>query len=103
MYKKTTLKNGLRIITVPMRNTKAVTVLVVVGTGSKYETKDVNGLSHFIEHMLFKGTKKRPTTLKIVEPLDQVGGLFNAFTAKEYTGYLWRCKCMPKNLKLSVG
>jgi len=87
MYKKTTIKNGLRIITVPMKGTRAVTVLVLVGTGSKYETKKMNGTSHFLEHMFFKGTKKRPNTLKLVEPLDRVGGVYNAFTGKEYTGF----------------
>jgi len=100
MYNKTTLKNGLRIITIPMKNTRAVTVLVVVGTGSKYETKDTNGLSHFLEHMLFKGTRKRPTTLEIAEPLDRVGGVFNAFTGKEYTGY-W-VKANSKHLDLAL-
>ena len=87
MYKKTTLKNGLRIITVPGKETKTATVLVLVGTGSKYETKENSGLSHFLEHMLFKGTKKRPNTMKIVEPLDQIGGHYNAFTSQEYTCY----------------
>jgi len=87
MYKKTTLKNGLRIITVPMRGTRAVTILVLVGTGSKYETKEMNGISHFLEHMFFKGTKRRPTTLELVEPLDRIGGIYNAFTGKESTGF----------------
>ncbi len=87
MYKKTTLKNGLRVITVPMKNANSVTVLILVGTGSKYETKDINGISHFLEHMFFKGTKKRPTTLKISETLDQIGGQYNAFTSKETTGF----------------
>lgn len=87
MFKKTTLKNGLRIITVPQRGTRAVTVLVLVATGSKYETKEVSGISHFLEHVFFKGTKKRPNTLKIAETLDRVGGAYNAFTSKEFTGY----------------
>lgn len=86
-YQKHTFKNGLRLVTIPMENTKAVTVLVLVGTGSKYETKEINGISHFLEHMFFKGTKKRPNTLAIAEPLDRVGGRYNAFTGKEYTGY----------------
>lgn len=86
-YQKTTLKNGLRIITVPDKNAQAVTVLVVVGAGSKYETKANNGISHFLEHMFFKGTKKRPNTLAISESLDKVGGSYNAFTSKEFTGY----------------
>lgn len=87
MFKKTKLKNGLRVITVPMKNANSVTVLILVGTGSKYETKDINGISHFLEHMFFKGTKKRPNTLKISETLDQIGGQYNAFTSKETTGY----------------
>lgn len=86
-YKKTILENGLRIINIPMRNTQAVTVLIMVGTGSKYETKETNGISHFLEHMFFKGTKKRPNTLKIAETLDKIGGIYNAFTSKEFTGY----------------
>ncbi len=87
MYTKTTLKNGLRIITVPQKSTKAVTALVLVGTGSKYETKKINGISHFLEHMYFKGTKKRPSTIAIAETLDKIGGIYNAFTGEEYTGY----------------
>ena len=87
MYKKTTLKNGLRIITVPQKKTLAATVLILVGTGSKYETKELNGISHFLEHMFFKGTEKRPSPLDIAEELDKIGGLFNAFTGEEYTGY----------------
>jgi len=87
MFKKTILPNGLRLILVPNTNTKAVTVMVLVGAGSKYETKDTNGISHFLEHLFFKGTKKRPTALKIAETLDKVGGIYNAFTSKELTGY----------------
>ena len=86
-YKKTTLNNGLRIVTIPMENANSVTVLILVGTGSKYETKDINGISHFLEHMFFKGTTKRPTTLMISETLDSVGGQYNAFTDKEVTGF----------------
>jgi len=87
MFKKTTLKNGLRIITVPQKWTQAVTVLVLVGTGSKYETKEISGISHFLEHMFFKGTKKRPDKLEIAETLDKIGGIYNAFTGEDYTGY----------------
>jgi len=84
---KTTLKNGLRIITIPQKSTKTVTVLVLVGTGSKYEMKDTNGISHFLEHMFFKGTEKRPTPVAVTEVLDEVGGIYNAFTGEDYTGY----------------
>ncbi len=87
MFKKTILKNGVRLITSSQKNTQAVTVLVLVGTGSKYETKEINGVSHFLEHMMFKGTKKRPTPISIAETLDKVGGSYNAFTGEDYTGY----------------
>jgi len=87
MFKKTILENGLRLITIPMESANSVTVLILVGTGSKYETKDINGISHFLEHMFFKGTAKRPTTLDISEALDSIGGEYNAFTSKEVTGY----------------
>jgi len=85
--KKNTLKNGLRIITIPLLNTRVATVFVLVKTGSKYERKEVSGISHFLEHMLFKKTKKRKDALRIAEDLDKVGGLYNAFTGEEYTGY----------------
>lgn len=100
MFKKTTLKNSLRIITVPQRSTQAVTVLVLVGTGSKYEKKEINGISHFLEHMFFKGTKKRPSPLAIAEPLDKVGGIYNAFTGEEYTGYFAKVDALHLNLAL---
>ena len=86
-YKKTTLKNGLRIITAPMTGTQTATVIVMTGVGSRYETEAEAGLSHFIEHMMFKGTEKRPTTLVIAEELDAIGGEFNAFTSKDATAY----------------
>lgn len=100
MYKKTQLNNGLRIITVPAKNTKTAAVLLLVGAGSKYETKEINGLSHFLEHMFFKGTKKRPSTLKLIESLDKIGGIYNAFTSQEYTGY-W-AKVDAKHLDLAL-
>jgi len=86
-FKKTTLLNGLRIITVPVKNSPAVTVLVVVETGSNYETKTENGLSHFLEHMCFKGTTNRPGVTDIVRELDGLGAQNNAFTLNELTGY----------------
>ncbi len=98
-YKIITLKNGLRLITVPMPQLESVTVMVGVGAGSRYETKKVNGLFHFIEHMAFKGTKKRPSTLAIASEVDAVGGEFNAFTDKEFTGYY--LKLASKHTKLA--
>lgn len=102
MYKKTTLSNGLRIITVPMPDTKTVTVLVLVATGSKYETKEINGISHFLEHMTFKGTNKRPMPLAIVEPLDRIGSQYNAFTGQEYTGYYAKANGRHLDLLLDI-
>ncbi|MFA6077227.1 MAG: pitrilysin family protein [Candidatus Paceibacterota bacterium] len=86
-FSKKVLKNGLRVITVPMKDNPTVTVLVLVEAGSKYEDKKVNGISHFLEHMCFKGTTKRPKAIDISKELDSLGSLYNAFTAQEYTGY----------------
>jgi len=85
-YKKV-LKNGLRVVTIPMKDNPTVTVLVLVEAGSKYEKKEVNGISHFLEHMCFKGTNKRPKAIDISKELDALGSQYNAFTAQEYTGY----------------
>ncbi|MDP1884484.1 MAG: pitrilysin family protein [Candidatus Moranbacteria bacterium] len=86
-YKKIKLKNGLRVITAPVKGTATATVMVMVGVGSRYESAREAGLSHFIEHMLFKGTQKRPTYLQIAEELDAIGGESNAFTGKDKTAY----------------
>lgn len=87
MYKKLTLKNGTRLIIVPEEHTKAATALVLYRVGSRYESKKINGVSHFIEHMMFKGTKRRPNTADISRELDAVGAEYNAFTGKDLTGY----------------
>src|SRR5574344_2710897 len=86
-YFKKTYKNGLRVITVPMKDNPTVTALVLVGAGSDYETKEINGLSHFLEHMCFKGTEKRPSPRIISHELEALGCQYNAFTDHEYTGY----------------
>ncbi len=100
MFQKTTLKNGLRVITVPLKNTQAVTILILVKTGSNYERKDINGISHFLEHMFFKGTKKRPMPIEIAETLDKIGGDYNAFTGEEYTGYYAKVEASHFDLAL---
>lgn len=100
MYKHSKLKNGLTTYVVPMSGTQTVTVLVLVRAGSKYETKRINGLSHFLEHMFFKGTTNRPTPLAVVETLDRIGGEYNAFTDKERTGYY--AKVDAKHLELAI-
>lgn len=99
-YKKTKLSNGLRILTVPVKNTQTVTVVVMVGVGSRYETEKEAGLSHFIEHMMFKGTEKRPKTLDISEELDSIGGEFNAFTSSDKTAYY--AKVDSKHLEVAL-
>jgi predicted Zn-dependent peptidase len=86
-YKRSVLSNGLKLITAPIGGTKTVTALIMYGTGAKYESLSVNGLSHFLEHMFFKGTKRRPNAQKLSSDLDALGCEYNAFTSKEYTGY----------------
>lgn len=86
-YYEDKLKNGLRLLTIPASGTKTVTLLVLVPTGSRHESKAIGGLSHFIEHMMFKGTDQRLNTAMIAGELDAIGGEYNAFTTKEYTGY----------------
>jgi predicted Zn-dependent peptidase len=100
MHKKVEFPNKLRLIEVPTKGTDAVTVLFLFGVGSRYETKEINGVSHFIEHLMFKGTKKRATTLDISKELDGVGAEFNAFTGKDYTGYY--IKINHKQVELAV-
>lgn len=87
MYKQLFLKNNLRLLAAPLRGLKTATILVIVGTGSRHEEKENNGISHFLEHLFFKGTKKRPDTASLAGELDRIGGEYNAFTGKEYTGF----------------
>lgn len=91
-FKKIVLDNGLRIILVPQPQSLATTVLVLVEAGSKYETKEINGLSHFLEHMCFKGTKKRPKSFDISSELDGLGAVYNAFTSMECTSYFAKAR-----------
>jgi predicted Zn-dependent peptidase len=86
-YIKKTLPNGLRLLVAPMAHTRSVTVSIYVGAGSRYETKDEAGISHFVEHMVFKGTERRPNAQIISEAIDGVGGIINAATDREYTVY----------------
>ena len=86
-YTKTTLGNGAMLIQVPMHETKAATLLVFYPVGSRYESDELAGGSHFIEHLMFKGTTRRPDTTHISRELDSVGAEYNAFTSKDHTGY----------------
>ena len=99
-FRKTVLDNGLRIIVAPQEDNPAVTISVLVETGSKYENKDNNGISHFLEHMVFKGTEKRPKAIDISYELDSIGAAYNAFTWYEMTGY-W-AKVARKHLDIAL-
>ena len=85
-----------------MESTKSITVLVMVATGSRYETRKINGISHFLEHMMFKGTAKRPGALDISRELDSIGAEYNAFTSKEYTGYYVKCASEKFDIAMDV-
>ncbi|HTE85464.1 MAG TPA: pitrilysin family protein [Dehalococcoidia bacterium] len=87
MFQRTTLENGLRVITSPMPETRSVTVTFYIGAGNRYEGPPIAGVSHFVEHMLFKGSRKRPTARDISEAVDNVGGVLNAATDRELTVY----------------
>ncbi|TSC97434.1 MAG: Uncharacterized protein CEN88_37 [Candidatus Berkelbacteria bacterium Licking1014_2] len=81
------LPNGLKIISAPLENSQVGTMMILVGVGSRDEIDRQAGISHFLEHLLFKGTKSRPSTLSISRELDKLGAQYNAFTSLEYTGY----------------
>lgn len=102
MPKKIILKNGARVILEPYIGTEAVTVLVLFKVGSRQETKNVNGVSHFIEHMMFKGTNKRPNTQIITRELDGLGAEYNAFTAKDHTGYYIKINSEHREVALDM-
>jgi len=98
-YEKREYKNGLRLLTSYRKETKAVTLLIMLKVGSRFEDNEYRGISHFIEHLTFKGTKRRPNTETLSRELDEIGAQFNAFTSKEYTGFY--IKTIEKNLPLA--
>ena len=100
LYQKTTLDNGLRVITSTMPNTRSVCVSIFIGVGSRYETDPEAGVSHFIEHLLFKGTQKRATAREISTAIESVGGILNGGTDRELTIY-W-CKVAQPNFRLAL-
>ena len=100
LYHQTTLANGLRVITAPMPHTRSVAVSVYVGAGSRYETDKEAGLSHFVEHLCFKGTERRPTSREISEAIDGAGGMINAGTDRELTVYY--CKVAQPHFALAI-
>lgn len=100
MIQKSVLSNGVRVLSEPMPQVLSSTIGVWVENGSRYETPEENGVSHFIEHLLFKGTKKR-TAAQIAQEMDAVGGVLNAFTGKEYTCYY--AKVLGEDLEMATG
>src|SRR3954469_3428840 len=99
-YTRTVLPNGLRVLVAPMPHTRSAAVSIYVGAGSRYETAVEAGLSHFIEHLTFKGTTRRPTSQAISEAIDGVGGVLNAATDREYTVYY--AKVARPHLEIAV-
>jgi predicted Zn-dependent peptidase len=90
-FERTTLSNGVRLLTAPMPHVQSTSCFLMFAAGSRYETHETNGIAHFAEHMFFKGTERRPTARDIAGEVDSIGGEFNAFTGKEYTGYYVKC------------
>ncbi len=89
-YHKTVMPNGIRVVTGPMTGVKSASLIFYYGVGSRYEPAEVAGVSHFLEHMLFKGTERRPEPMQISQEIEGVGGVLNAATGRESTNY-W-CK-----------
>src|SRR3954452_21902564 len=85
-----------------MESAQSVTCAIMLAAGSRYETEDTNGIAHFSEHMFFKGTERRPTARDISQEIDNIGGEFNAFTGKEYTGYYVKCAAESRDVALDV-
>ncbi|HID63818.1 MAG TPA: insulinase family protein [Anaerolineae bacterium] len=102
MYQRTVLDNGLRVLTSTMPHTQAVSIALFVGVGSRYESDEQSGASHFIEHMLFKGTAKRPTAMDIAIAIERIGGIFNASTGQEESTYWVRVPQHHLNIAIDV-
>jgi len=100
LHQRTTLDNGLRVITADMPHTHSVSICIFIGVGSRYETEPQAGVSHFIEHLLFKGTPKYTTAREISEAIEGVGGILNGGTDKEITLY-W-CKVAQPHFRLAL-
>src|SRR5438874_6928261 len=102
VFERRALSNGVRVLTAPMDGAQSVIVAIMLAAGSRYETPDTNGIAHFAEHMFFKGTENRPTARDIAGEIDAIGGEFNAFTGKEYTGYYVKCAAEHRDVALDV-
>ena len=102
VYRRDVLDNELRVLTTDLPHAQSVTVMLMLAAGSRYETAETNGIAHFAEHMFFKGTERRPSARQIAGEIDAIGGEFNAFTGKEYTGYYVKCAAEHRDVALDV-
>jgi predicted Zn-dependent peptidase len=102
VFERQVLPSGLRVLTADMPTVQSVTCFVMLAAGSRYEHAENRGIAHFAEHMFFKGTERRPTAKDIATEVDAIGGEFNAFTGKEYTGYYIRCAADDRDQALDV-
>src|SRR5438552_5093859 len=102
VYERQLLPNGLRLLTAPIDHAKSVSCFIMLAAGSRYETPETHGIAHFSEHMFFKGTERRPAARDIGSEIDGIGGEFNAFTGKEYTGYYVRCAGEHRSIAFDV-
>jgi predicted Zn-dependent peptidase len=102
VYQRHQLSNGLRVLTAPLDHAQSVACYVMLAAGSRYENATNRGIAHFSEHMFFKGTERRPTARDLSMEVDKIGGEFNAFTSKEYTGYYIRCAGEQRDVALDV-
>jgi predicted Zn-dependent peptidase len=102
VFERRELSNGLRVLTAPLGHAQSVACFVMLAAGSRYERADNRGIAHFAEHMFFKGTERRPTSRDLTTIIDGIGGEFNAFTSKEYTGYFVRCAGADRDVALDV-
>jgi predicted Zn-dependent peptidase len=102
VFERHTLANGARVLTAPLPHAKSVACFIMLAAGSRYENRGNRGIAHFAEHMFFKGTERRPTSRDLTTIVDGIGGEFNAFTSKEYTGYYVRCAGADRDTALDV-
>jgi predicted Zn-dependent peptidase len=102
VYERHQLSNGTRVLTAPMPHAQSSSCFLMYAAGSRYETRESSGIAHFAEHMFFKGTERRPRSRDITTEIDSIGGEFNAFTGKEYTGYFVKCAAEHRGIAFDV-
>ncbi len=102
MVQQYKLKNNLSVILVPQKDTQSTTTLVMYPVGSRYEPEKLAGVSHYIEHLMFKGTKKRKSAQLLTREIDRLGAEYNAFTSKEYTGYYIKAGAEYLDISLDI-